>query len=142
MHEPSFDDAVDEILRRDERYHRDAYHFVREALDHTQKSVTRGGRERDRSHVTGQQLVEGIRPVALAQFGPMAKTVLEHWGVRNCRDFGEIVFNLVEAGVLAKTAEDRIEDFEEGYTFEEAFVRPFLPEAKRRDAEERLQAEG
>ena len=78
-------------------------------------------------HVTGQQLLAGIRQHALAQFGPMAATVLNEWGVHRCEDFGEIVFNLVENGVLAKTEQDSRADFQGGYDFDEAFRKPFLP---------------
>jgi uncharacterized repeat protein (TIGR04138 family) len=60
----------------------------------------------------------------------MTMTVLEEWGVRNCRDFGEIVFNMVEIGLLAKTEKDTREDFDGGYEFEEAFRKPFLPANK------------
>jgi uncharacterized repeat protein (TIGR04138 family) len=71
--------------------------FVREALDHTQKSITQEKPGRVR-HVTGQELLAGIRDYALTQFGPMSMMVLEEWGIRNCQDFGEIVFNMVENG--------------------------------------------
>jgi|SRR5882672_1899376 len=97
MHEVSFEEALEQILAKDARYARDAYLFVREALDHTQKTVgkVKSGRMR---HVTGQELLDGIREFALTQFGPMAMTVLEEWGIHACGDFGEIVFNMVEMG--------------------------------------------
>ncbi len=102
MHEVSFEEALVKIRAKDPRYQRDAYLFVREALDHTQKTIGKDTRGRIR-HVAGQELLVGIREYALEQFGPMAKTVLEEWGVRCCEDFGEIVFNMVEVGWLAKT---------------------------------------
>jgi len=82
-------------------------------------------------HVSGQELLEGLRRFALDQFGPMAKTVFDHWGVRRCEDFGEIVFNMVEKGILGKTDQDSREDFRGGFDFEEAFVKPFQPSARR-----------
>ncbi len=97
MQEVSFEDALALILLKDPRYQRDAYLFVREALDHTQKTLSRQSKGELR-HVSGQELLGGIRDFALAQFGPMALMVLEEWGIRNCRDFGEIVFNMVETG--------------------------------------------
>ena len=103
MQEVSFEEALAKIQAKDPRYHRDAYLFVREALDHTQKTIGKDARGRIR-HVTGQELLAGIREYALQQFGPMAKTVLEEWGVRRCEDFGEIVFNMVEVSWLAKTS--------------------------------------
>jgi uncharacterized repeat protein (TIGR04138 family) len=117
------------VLAKDARFHRDAYFFVREALDHTQKAIVKDNRGRIR-HVSGQELLGGIREFALAQFGPMAMMVLEEWGVHACRDFGDIVFNMVEIGLLAKTEKDSRADFEEGYDFYDAFRRPFLPAAK------------
>ena len=69
---------------------------------------------------------------ALEQFGPLAKTVLNAWGVRRCRDFGDIVFNLIEYNVFSKTENDRREDFTDIFDFEEAFVRPFQPAKPRR----------
>lgn len=130
MHEVSFEEALAKIEAKDPRYHRDAYLFVREALDHTQKTIGKDPRGRIR-HVTGQELLVGIREFALQQFGPMAKTVLEEWGVRCCPDFGEIVFNMVEVGWLAKTEKDSRADFADGYDFEEAFRKPFLPQNKQ-----------
>jgi len=130
MHEASFDEAFARIQAKDSRYHRDAYLFVREALDHTQKTIAKDPRGRIR-HVSGQELLAGIRDYALQQFGPMAKTVLEEWGVKTCEDFGEIVFNMIEVEWLAKTAKDSRADFAGGYSFEEAFCKPFLPSTKQ-----------
>jgi len=130
MQEISFEEALAEIQAKDPRYHREAYLFVREALDHTQKTVAKDVRGRIR-HVTGQELLAGIRDFALEQFGPMAKTLLEEWGVRCCQDFGEIVFNMVEVSWLAKTEKDSHADFQDGYDFDEAFVKPFLPTSKQ-----------
>ena len=130
MHEISFEEALAKILAKDPRYQREAYFFVREALDHTQKTVGKDARGRIR-HVTGQELLGGIRDFALQQFGPMAKTVLEEWGVRCCADFGEIVFNMIEVDWLAKTDKDTRADFATGYDFDEAFRKPFLPKSKK-----------
>lgn len=117
------------MLAKDSRYHRDAYLFVKDALDHTQRLSVKGAPGKIR-HVTGQELLAGIRDFALAQFGPMAITVFEEWGVRSSRDFGEIVFNMVESKLLAKTDEDSREDFKDGYDFQDAFRKPFLPAHK------------
>jgi uncharacterized repeat protein (TIGR04138 family) len=127
MQEPNFDEGLDHILARDPRYHRDAYWFVREALDHTQKTVAKTIKKSLPHHVTGQQLLEGIREYGLAQFGPMTLSVLEEWGVLRGEDFGEIVFNMVEASLLSKTDQDSRDDFKGAYDFHDAFRRPFLP---------------
>ncbi len=129
MQEVDFDETLDKIVARDPRYHRDAYLFVREALDYTHKRVGKAAKGALR-HVTGQELLAGIRAFALAQFGPMAMMVFDDWGVRCGEDFGEIVFNMVDAGLLGKTAQDSREDFRGGYDFFEAFRRPFLPTAQ------------
>ena len=129
MHELNFDLKVDQIMARDLRYRREAYGFVREALDFTQKLISRESRDKVR-HVTGQELLDGIRQFALKEYGPMAATVLEEWGITSCADFGEIVFNMVEASLLAKTEKDTREDFQNGYDFIDAFRKPYLPGSK------------
>jgi uncharacterized repeat protein (TIGR04138 family) len=129
MHEVNFDEALEQILARDPRFQRDAYHFVRESLDYTQKLISKENRGNVR-HITGQELLDGIRQFALQQFGPMVVTVLEEWGVKNCRDFGDIVFNMVEHSLLAKTEKDTRDDFNNGYDFTDAFRKPFWPAGK------------
>ncbi len=129
MHEVNFDEAVELIVATDARFHRDAYGFLREALDFTQKIVGKENQGKVR-HVTGGELLDGLRQYALLQFGPMTTTVLEEWGIHNSRDFGEIVFNMVENGLLAKTEKDSREDFQDGYDFTDAFVKPFWPSSR------------
>jgi uncharacterized repeat protein (TIGR04138 family) len=129
MQEINFDEAIDSITAKDTRFARDAYAFVREALDFTQKLAGKETRSPIR-HVSGQELLDGIRKFALEQFGPMVVTVFEEWGVNNCRDFGEIVFNMVEIGLLAKTDKDTRDDFQNGYDFTDAFRKPFWPQSK------------
>jgi uncharacterized repeat protein (TIGR04138 family) len=126
MQSANFDEVLELILTRNPRYHRDAYHFVREALDYTQKAIGKANKGQVR-HITGQELLAGIRAYALSRYGPMAITLLHEWGVQRCDDFGEIVFALVEHGVLSKTETDSRADFRGGYDFEEAFRKPFLP---------------
>ncbi len=127
MHGISFDEELEKILAKDPRYPHEAYLFVREALDHTQKMVGKPAKDDSPRHVSGQQLLEGIREYVLLQYGPMSMTVLAEWGIRRCEDFGEIVFNMVENSLLAKTDKDTREDFKPGYDFEIAFRKPFLP---------------
>lgn len=129
MQEVSFERALELIRAKDPRFEHEAYAFVREALDHTQKNIGKGARVR---HVTGQELLEGIRDYALSQFGPMAMMVLEEWGIRTCQDFGDIVFNMVDIGLLAKTEKDSRADFAGGYDFYDAFRKPFLPRGKQK----------
>ncbi|HOW68926.1 MAG TPA: hypothetical protein PK256_26895 [Verrucomicrobiota bacterium] len=130
MQEQHFDAILDAIIARDGRYQRDAYLFLREALDFTQQRAQQGKKKQPR-HVTGQELLEGIREYALQQYGPMALMVFDEWKVRCCEDFGEIVFNLIDAGLLSKTETDSRQDFAGGYDFIEAFRKPYLPQRKR-----------
>ena len=129
MQEVNFDEVVAQIVDKDPRYHRDAYTFLREGLDFTQKLISKENRGATR-HVTGQELLDGLRQYALQEFGPMAKTVLEEWGVTQCSDFGNLVFNMVEIGLLAKTDKDSHDDFQTGYDFTDAFCKPFWPAAR------------
>lgn len=123
-----FDQTIEQITHTDTRYAVDAYYFLRDALDHTQGKLkkTSAGRNQPQ-HVTGKELLKGIRELAIEQFGPMALTVLHDWGVTKCEDFGEIVFNMVDSKLLSKTADDTREDFKSIYDFEEAFRKPYLP---------------
>ncbi|MES2568648.1 MAG: Minf_1886 family protein [Verrucomicrobiota bacterium] len=125
MQKLDFNQALDQIISEDARYARDAYHFLREALDFT---IKHRKKSKDHSaHVSGQQLLDGIRLFALREFGPMVPTVFEYWNVHTCEDFGEMVFNLIHVKVFGKTERDSLEDFKGAYTFTDAFVTPFLP---------------
>jgi len=131
MEELKFCEVVDLIRKEDPRYERRAYFFLRDALDHTvsavRKSESKTGMRRPTRHVSGTELLEGIRDYALQQFGPMAHFVLTQWGVKRCGDFGEMVYQLIDYGVFSKTEEDRREHFVELYDFHEVFVQPFQP---------------
>ncbi len=129
--------AYIELLQRDRRFAPDAYEFIREALAYAQDVLEMGGKIDSGSgeaeqHLTGQELCEAVRRLALDQFGLMARTVLSSWGIHSTRDIGEIVYNLIELGVMRKSRHDRREDFFDVYDFEEAFDRSFeitLPES-------------
>ena len=129
MQQLNFEDVLNKMVADNPRYHRDAYLFLREALEFTQKAVGKTNRNQVR-HITGQELLNGIREYALAIYGPMSVTVLEEWGVKSCEDFGKMVFLMVDNNLLRKTEQDTVEDFKKGYTFEEAFQQPFRPTAR------------
>src|SRR6195952_4736789 len=126
MQKIGFAEALDSIGASDPRYQRDAYVFLRDALDYTtkQQKKSKGASVR---HVAGPELLEGVRQYALKEFGPMVVTVLSYWGIKSCEDIGHMVFNLIGAGIFGKTEEDSMEDFKSVYDFEEAFVKPFAP---------------
>ncbi len=135
MEEPDFGDVVDLIRKEDPRYEKRAYFFLRDALDHTVKQVrkaeSKSGQKRGSNHVTGPELLEGIREYAVTQFGPMTHLVFQQWGIGRCGDFGEMVYQLIDFGVFSKTDGDRKEDFSEVYEFSEVFIKPFLPRHRR-----------
>lgn len=106
---------VETVAWRDGRYRKEAYLFVYEALDYTLKQL------KAHRHVTGRELLQGISAYGLQQYGPMTKTVFNHWGLTKTEDFGNIVFNLVEAGLMGKTDEDSVEDFRNVYDFDKEF---------------------
>ena len=122
------------LLEKDSRYKIEAYQFVRDALAYAQDELGMGPQPQPMSeeddpppdaHLTGQQLCEAIRQLALGQFGLMARVVFESWGVRETGDFGEIVYNLIEIGLMKKSAADRREDFNDVFQFADAFERDF-----------------
>jgi uncharacterized repeat protein (TIGR04138 family) len=122
------------VLARDPRYPVQAYAFVYEALEYTKRMARRPvvrGRGRSRSgsgsrHVTGRELCEGARRLALESYGLMALTVLKLWGIRSTSDLGEIVYNLIASGDLEKTPSDARSDFDNVFDFEHAFQRDFV----------------
>lgn len=129
MQKIGFSEALDAIVANDPRYERDAYIFLRDALDFTMKQ-RRKQKDESQHHVSGQELLEGVRLFALKEFGPMVMTVFGYWGLRRGEDIGAMVFNLVGAGIFGKTDTDSMDDFKGGYDFEEAFVKPFKPARK------------
>ncbi len=136
------------LLQEDTRYAFDAYVFVFEALNYAQEVLNLGAEspseplsepiaEDDepgpQRHVTGRELCEAIRVYALRQYGYMAKTVLNSWGIHGTGDFGEIVFNLIRVGQMRKTPADARIDFDNVYDFDAALKQEFKikpPEAE------------
>ncbi|MFQ5690242.1 MAG: Minf_1886 family protein [Gemmatimonadota bacterium] len=108
-------EVLDQLRRRNPRYAESAYLFVLAAL-HRRVEALESPR-----HISGSELADAARKLALDRFGPLARTVLEHWGIHSTADIGEVVFALVECGVLTKQPEDSREDFEGLFSFEEAF---------------------
>jgi uncharacterized repeat protein (TIGR04138 family) len=106
---------MDRLRKQYPAYHDTAYLFILAGLHYT---LERLGEQR---HITGRELAEGCRDLALERYGLMARLVLEHWGIRATRDFGEIVFALVECGVLVKQDDDSVADFEDVFCFHDTF---------------------
>jgi uncharacterized repeat protein (TIGR04138 family) len=115
---------LEELVRHDPRYPLEAYEFIFAALTHTQRLLGRNpspeaGREEEH-HVSGQQLLAGVRDLALREFGLLARTVFRMWGINRTDDFGNLVFNLVEAGLMSKTSQDDHRDFHDVYDLDTA----------------------
>ena len=127
MHASAFQEAIEAIVRKDSRFDPSAYLLLKEALDFT---VNRAKEENDGEsrHVSGPELLDGFREFVLQQFGPMAYTLLREWGIHRCTHIGEMVFLLIGEQVFGKQDSDTIEDFSDIFTFDEAFIQPFLPE--------------
>lgn len=120
MTELAFRDGIMEQIRaREPRYDERAYLFVLNALEDCQTRLT------ERRHITGPELAHACRTLALQRFGVTAKLVLEHWGVKGTRDIGDIVFTLVDLGLLISQPQDSRNDFSEVFDFEKAFEREY-----------------
>lgn len=126
MKKVNFQEALNRVIKNDPRYAGDGYVFLREALDFTAKLFDKPT-EGPARHLTGKELMQGIRQYALKEFGQMSFRVLSSWGIHCTLDFGEMVFNLVRVGIIGKTEEDKVEDFANGYDFDDAFLKPFRP---------------
>ncbi|MDD5198870.1 MAG: hypothetical protein PHC88_03635 [Terrimicrobiaceae bacterium] len=130
MQSVSFPEALDAVLNRDARYDREAYVFLRDALEFSLKK-RRKSRKDEPGDIPAAELLDGFRLYALKEFGPMAHLVLGYWGVRSCDDIGNLVFNLVDASVFSKTERDTAAEFRAGFDFDEAFLAPFRPQRKK-----------
>jgi uncharacterized repeat protein (TIGR04138 family) len=117
---------MDQIRLKEPRFHESAYLFVLSALEYSQSRLT------ERRHVCGRELAEACRDLALEQFGVMSRLVLNHWGVHTTGDIGDIVFTLVDLGVLISLPSDRKEEFVDVYDFAGVFERDYPWESAAR----------
>jgi len=116
------------------QYHLDAYRFVLQALEFTQKRLGRRRKqpeETPESHVSGEELLFGFRDLAYQQFGGLSLTVFRHWGLQSTNDVGRIVWDLIERGNMRKTEQDRLEDFFDRYNFTDVFDRDYPVDVSR-----------
>ncbi|MCC6669813.1 MAG: hypothetical protein IT458_02045 [Planctomycetes bacterium] len=119
------EERIVEIRRRDRRFARNAYFFILDCLDFTMQTLGRDRKTGAERHVGGRELLEGIKEMAAEHFGPMAAAVFQRWGIQRTEDFGEIVFNLIDCGLLTRRPEDSRLDFAGGYDFEQTFAELF-----------------
>ena len=120
-------DPLRRVAKEDGRYRLQAYQFLFDALDATVRITGKVEEKGPEKHVTGRELLEGMRQYASQLFGPLAAQVWRSWGVKSTDDWGHIVFNLVENEMLRRQDSDTIEDFKGGYDFEDVFVRAYKP---------------
>lgn len=110
---------MDRLRARDPRFQEGAYLFVLAALEYCQTRLP------ERRHISGRELAEACRDLALERFGVMARLVLEHWGVRSSADIGDVVFTLVDLGLLISQPTDTREEFVGVFDFDQAFEREY-----------------
>ena len=117
----------DAVRLRARQFPQEAYQFVREGLAHTVKTIhgklPEGPQDAadETRHVSGQQLCVGLKDLAVLKYGLLARTVLQHWGIRCTADFGTLVYSLIDRGELRSSNRDSIEDFKNVFEFNEAF---------------------
>lgn len=118
------DEILDQLQERNPRFHARAYFFVLASLQSVIQALD------EPRHISGRELTQGARALALARYGPMARSVLGHWGIHTTEDVGEVVFALVDQGILVKQEGDSPEDFADVFDFEEAFELSYPWEAR------------
>jgi uncharacterized repeat protein (TIGR04138 family) len=120
-------ERFERAIRADGRYPPAAYDFLHRGLEYTTRWVYATELPEGPRHVSGAQLCLGLRGLALHTWGVLAAAVLTSWNIRSTRDFGEMVFLLIDLGLMGKQESDRIEDFDEVYDFAEAFSSYEIP---------------
>ena len=127
MNPETFDDMVSRVYEADFRFDTDAYYFLRDALDRTARTLGRDGPKAENRHLSGAELAAGFRDCMLEDFGPMAATVAEDWGLEKSDDIGAMVYNLIEAGAFGKAPTDRRTDFNGLFNLIDDLEAPYLP---------------
>ena len=120
-------DPIQDLALHDGRYSPEAFRFLFESLNHAVSVAGKEAATGTERHVTGRQVLEGMRINALETFGPLAAQVWRSWGVGEAMDWGRIVFLLVDHGMLNRQESDSIEDFSDGFDFDEVFVHSYQP---------------
>ncbi|NQU76169.1 MAG: hypothetical protein HQ546_07650 [Planctomycetes bacterium] len=118
---PKSADTMTKVILADGRYSLDAFEFLHEALESAVQKFHSEETETGKRHVSGHQLCESLRELAIERWGPLARTVLKRWRINATIDFGKMVYMLVENSFMTKTEEDSVEDFRDAYDFDQAF---------------------
>ena len=111
---------LEEIARENRRFSPQAFQFVYEALGYTAKKIVA-----EPGHVKGQTLCKGLRKLAVEKWGRLAMLVLNTWGVKTTRDFGEIVYLMIKNKWMSAQPTDSIDDFNNVYNFKTVFKKQF-----------------
>jgi len=130
MRDENFTATVEQIIDEDPRFSGEAYAFISDAVLYTSQKLQADDSSK-KKHITGKELLDGIKEFALQEFGPIAPEVLRHWGLNDSMSIGHVVFNMVNKNLLGKSQEDSLEDFKGGFDFDRAFSKPFLSDAKK-----------
>lgn len=131
-----FLEQIEQLAESVGRYRKEAYLFIYDALQYTVDKLGKTTLPREQRHITGRDLLQGISEFGLNQFGPLTRDVFAHWGINATQDFGQIVFSLVDAKLMSKTEEDRLDDFTDVFDLDTEFDWP------RRKAEFRRSDDG
>lgn len=123
----SFDLSIDRILKKNTLFQREAYYFLNNALGKALAPKNEKQKNKPQEHIRANTLVYALKDLALEEYGPLAKLVLENWGIKNTSDIGTIVYLLIEEGIWSKTEEDKQSDFDGIMDFNESLLAPFLP---------------
>lgn len=118
---------IDQICKKDRRFSVNAYFFILDALRVSAKEIQKTQPDHSR-HLSGEELAKGIRDYALNCFGCMSYTVMDLWGISKTVDFGAIIYNMINVGLLGKSGDDSINDFNDIFDFESVFLKPFEPQ--------------
>lgn len=129
MKDEQFIITVEKIVTEDPRFSPEAYEFISDAVLFTTEQLLRNGNKK--RHISGKELLEGIKDFAISEFGPLANEVLVNWGIKDSISIGHIVFNMVDNQLLGSSEEDTIDDFKDGFDFESTFSTPFTPSRKK-----------
>lgn len=126
-------DSIRQAARDDGRYAVEAYHFLLSGLDQAVEMTGRSEAESPDRHVSGQELVEALRVVALNTYGPLAKEVWNSWGIQSTRDWGEIVFVLIRLELFSRQESDTVEDFDRVFDLDEGLLQAWEPTLPQED---------
>lgn len=97
-------------MDKHQKYHLFAYHFLYTVSNLTAHHAP-SKRHKTPTHLTAKEFYLAVCERAIQEYGPLAKLVLERWGLKTNRDLAEAVFHMVEAGIFRKQRHESKDDF-------------------------------